>query len=180
MSLMLCCLPLFGAIDDFILHSLYSPAVCILVPLLLCIFYPTLDKWSTARGDTTIILAVGAGVGLGHWVCYQYGYMQKAQTSPPYDIIPPTWTWAGLAVLRMLIGVVVLLTSRAAIKFLTLRSACYLAGCDRNNGDAVKTLIIELPYKFITYTVVAFMMVFLVPMIFRILGIERETFFTEI
>lgn len=179
-SLMLCCLPLFGAIDDFMLHSLYSPVVCILVPLLLCVFYPTLDKWSTARGDTTIILAVGAGVGLGHWVCYQYGYMQKAQTSPPYDIIPPTWTWAGLAVLRTMIGVVVLLTSRAAIKFLTLRSACYLAGCDRKNGDAVKTLIIELPYKFVTYAVVAFMMVFLVPMIFRMLGIERETFFTEI
>ena len=99
-TLMMVFFPLLDPIDDFLLHSSLSPAVCILIPLLLCIFYPPSERWNSARGDTTIIMASNTGVALGHWICYQYGYMQKASTLPPYNIIPPTFNWAGLVVLR--------------------------------------------------------------------------------
>jgi len=179
-SLLFFCFPLLDAMDDFMLHSPYSPAACILVPFLLCVLYPTLRQWSTARGDTTIIMATGAGVGLGHWVCYQYGYMQKADSFPPYDIIQPTWSWAGLVVLRMAIGIAILVTVRASVRTVTFRASCYLAGYDWNDCNVHKTLAVELPYKFVTYSIIAFNMVFLVPMLFHTFGIERETFFTEI
>ena len=58
---------------------------------------------------------------------------------------------------------------------------CYLSGVARNDrARATQMLSVELPYKFVTYLVIAFNTVWLAPQVFRYIGIERETFFTEI
>lgn len=179
-GLMLVVFPLLDIMDDFMLHSSYSPALCVLVPLVLAIFYPTLDKWSTARGDTTIILGVCGGIGLGHWVCYQYGLMERATTPPPYDIIPPSFSWFGQMLLRLSIGVVILFSTRAVMKTLTLNVICWLTKQDKEDVRAHQKLIVELPLKFFTYMAIAFNSVYLAPQVFRYMGIERPTYFTEI
>lgn len=179
--LMVVVLPYLGAIDQFLLYSPYAPAVCIVVPLLLCLVYPTPAQWSTARGDTTLIMSAGSGVALGHWMSFQYGFMQKASLPPPYDIIPPTWAWAGLVALRMTAGVVVLLTVRQCVAAVAYRIACHIAGVDhRDRATAGRQFAVELPYKFVTYATISVAMVYVAPAMFRALGIERETFFTEI
>nr|UCK81541.1 sphingosine-1-phosphate phosphatase 1 [Arenicola marina] len=179
-SLMPVVLPFMDAIDNAILTHPWSPALCLLIPLVMCLAYPTLDRWSTARGDTTLILAVAAGISVGHWVSFQYGFMHKAPTSPPYDIIPPTWQWFGEMLMRLSIGVVILFSTRAVFKAMTLNATCWLAGVDRRDKAAHQNIRIELPCKFITYAAIAFNTVYLAPQVFRYLGIERETFFTEI
>lgn len=180
-ALMPVCFPLLNPIDEFLLNSPYAPAVSVLVPLVLALAYPTLDKWSTARGDTTLILGVGAGVALGHWVCYQYGFMHKALTPPPYEILMPNINWLGQVVMRLCLGVVILVATRALMKATVYNVACYLSGVNRNNYKrTTQMLSVELPYKFVTYLVIAFNTVWLAPQVFHFIGIERETFFTEI
>jgi sphingosine-1-phosphate phosphatase 1 len=172
--------PWLDTIDDFLLHSEYAPYACIFVPLLFSLCYPTLDRWSTARGDTTLILAVTGGVCLGNWFCYQYGWMEKATTLPPYHIINPSLSWLGQMGLRLAIGVVILISTRTIMKMLSFNLVCFLMGCDKNDRTVHQRLVIELPYKFCTYFAIAFNAVFLAPQVFRFLGIERPTYFTEI
>ena len=172
--------PFLDAVDEFMLHSSYSPYVCVLLPLFLCIFYPKLDRWSTARGDTTVILAVSAGVGLGHWFSYQYGFMHRCTEPPPYHIIYPTWMWFGLIWARLVIGVVILFATRAIMKSIVFSVLSLITGLNKAQLKDAQRLSIEIPNKFITYLSIAFNTVYLAPQIFRILGIERETYFTEI
>ena len=172
--------PFLDTIDNFMLNSSLSPTMCILVPFTLALCYPTLEKWSTARGDTTVILAVCGGIGLGHWVCFQYGLMEKAVTPPPYDIIPPSWTWFGQMLLRLAIGVVILFSTRAVMKAIMYNTIRLITGMSSAEMKSQQRLVVELPYKFCTYTVIAFNSVYLAPQVFKFMGIERPTFFTEI
>ena len=172
--------PFLNTIDEFMLTNPHSPYVCVIVPLSLALCYPKLDKWSTARGDTTVILAVSAGVGLGHWFSFQYGFMQRCTDPPPYEIIYPTWLWFGQIWARLVIGVVILVSTRAVMKAIMYNLICVITGIKKTDFKARQSLYIELPEKFVTYTVIAFNTVYLAPQVFRILGIERETFFTEI
>lgn len=179
-GLMVVCFPFLDNIDNFILTHPYAPVALILVPLIMALCYPTLDKWNTARGDTTLILGVGSGVGLGHWFSFQYGFMQRATTLPPYQIIWPTWLWFGQMLLRLALGVVILIATRVVMKLLSYNLVCYIVGVSKEDMQAHKKLSVELPYKLITYTLIAFNSVFLAPQIFSYLGIERETYFTEL
>ena len=180
-ALMIIFLPYLAVIDQFLLYSPYAPVSCVLIPLLLCIIYPAPSEWSTARGDTMLIMSAGSGIALGHWMSFQYGFMRKASLPPPYSIIPPTWTWAGLVVLRMTIGVIVLLIIRQAVAAVVYRFACHIAGIDhRDRAAARQHFVVELLYKFVTYATISVGMVYAAPAMFRALGIERETFFTEI
>jgi sphingosine-1-phosphate phosphatase 1 len=180
-GLMALLLPYLGTVDYFLLHSQLAPLICILVPLALVLIYPTPHCWNTTRRDTTYILAAGSGISLGHWLSFQSGFMMQATTPPPYDIIPPTWTWAALVVVRMALGVGVLLAVRAVVAAVTYRIACRLAGIDpRDTAAARRHTVVDLSHKYITYTTIAAGMVFAAPMLFRAIGIERETYFTEI
>jgi len=179
-GLMVVCFPFLDSIDNFILTHRYAPAALILVPLIMALCYPTIDKWNTARGDTTLILGVGSGIGLGHWFSFQYDFMQRSTTLPPYQIIWPTWHWFGQMLLRLALGVVILIATRVVMKLLSYNLVCYVVGVSKEDMRAHKKLSVELPYKLITYTFVAFNSVFLAPQIFRYLGIERETYFTEL
>lgn len=172
--------PWLDDVDDFMLNSPYSPYLCTVLPLLLALCYPKLDKWSTARGDTTVILAVSAGVGLGHWFSFQYGFMARCANPPPYPIIYPTWLWFVKIWARLVIGVVVLFATRAIMKAIMHNVLSLLTGCKKNELKAAQRLVVELPDKFVTYLMISFNTVYLAPQVFRILGIERETYFTEI
>jgi len=180
-ALMAVFLPYLGVIDQFLLFSPYAPIVCTVVPLLLCVIYPAQSQWSSARSDTVLIVSAGSGVALGHWMSFQYGFMHQASLPPPYAIIPPTWSWAGLVVLRMVTGVAVLLFLRQTVAVVVHRVACYMAGVDHRDRVAARQhFAVELPYKFITYATISVGMVYAAPAMFRALGIERVTFFTEI
>jgi len=179
--LMVVFLPYLGIIDQFLLYSSYAPIVCVVVPLLLCIVYPASNQWSTARSDTMLIVSAASGVALGHWMSFQYSFMHKASSPPPYNIIPPTWTWAGLVVLRMTTGVLMLLIVRQTVATVVYRVACFFARVDhRDRAATLKHFAVELPYRFVTYATISIGMVYAAPAMFRALGIERETFFTEI
>lgn len=179
-SLMPLVFPLLETIDTFLLESPFSPILAVLVPVFLGVYYPKLDRWSTARGDTTIILSVAAGTVLGTWFSYQQGHLRRAPVPPPYDIIYPDLTYAFHLVLRMIIGVLILVITRQILKPITFRLACLACGKSPREEKVYQNLSVEFPYKFITYTTVSFNAVYLAPLVFRYLNIERDTYFTEI
>lgn len=167
------------SLDDFILQSPYSPFVCLSIPLLLCIFYPQYERWSPARGDTFIIVAVLAGVCFGSWLNFQLGVIYKAPGSPPYQIIYPDLANLGLMICRTFVGVIVLFLVRAITKAIGYRLFCRLFKLDRNDPETKQMLCMEISSKYTTYSLVAISAIWLAPVIFRFLEIERESSFTE-
>ncbi len=83
-------------------------------------------------------------------------------------------------VLRLVLGVVILFATRAVFKTLMYSLVCAILGVNKADVKGKQRLSVELPCKFVTYTFIAFNAVYVAPQVFRYLGIERPTFFTEI
>ena len=167
-------------IDEYILTNHASPLLCIAIPVALCLFYPKLERWSTARGDTTVIVSVASGVCVGtHWA-YRLGLMHKSSTAPPYALAHINTYWFLLVALRLVIGVAVLVVTRTVMKSLSLKIVGWVTKIDTKVKENQQQLYVELPYKFVTYFSIAIVTVMVVPNIFWLLNIHRDTYFSEL
>ncbi|KAM5129579.1 sphingosine-1-phosphate phosphatase 1 [Mantella aurantiaca] len=167
-------LPALDLIDNFNLTYKYSPLIIISLHLALGIFSFTLDTWSTSRGDTAEILGSGAGVACGSHVSHMLGLMaEPLPSSMPFTIPVITVNLLGKALLRVFVGLVVLLPVRAVMKRVTIPLACKVFGipCD-DIRQARKRMEVELPYRYLTYGVVGFSVIFCVPYLFTCLGLQ--------
>lgn len=185
--LMALILPWMDTLDHLALSHPASPLLSIILTVAMVVWYPTTDKWTPARGDTTVIVGVGCGTLLGSWLNYQLGIIREPLLPPPYTVIWPTVNMIGLSLLRTMIGLVLIVAVRASFKSLSFATICVLlqvrASDVRAKKDHIslrKRLIVELFYKFITYIAIGFTIIFTAPSIFRIMGVERPTFYTEI
>lgn len=179
-GLMAVLVPLIDVVDYWHLRSVYSPLVTTIVILVISIFYPKRDSWSPARGDTSVITGAGAGILLGCWLNYQLGIVRGPELEPPFPIMWPGNDVAGLALLRAMIGILLLLGSRLIGKLVGLNGLCYIRGLDASDATTLKRVSVEVPQKLITYVTLGMTITFLSPCVFRHLGIERATMFTEV
>lgn len=158
--------------DGFNLDCCYAPLVVVSVHLGLAVFSFTLDTWSTSRGDTAQILGVGAGVALASHLNQRLGLMVAPQPLP----LPLPALSAGLAcaaVLRLGVGVLVLLGTRALLKAVTIPLVCRAFGVSsRDVRKARQHMEVELAYRYLVYGTLGFSMLFLVPLLFRHLGLS--------
>lgn len=159
-------LPALDLIDGFNLTCRYAPLIIISLHLGLGLFSFTLDTWSTSRGDTAQILGTGAGVALASHVNHLLGLMPDP-TPEQLPFTAPTLSagLVGMAMLRLVIGVVVLMTTRAVMKAVTIPLVCRVR-------KARQHMEVELPYRYIVYGVVGFSVLFLVPFLFSCLQIS--------
>ncbi|XP_035598914.1 sphingosine-1-phosphate phosphatase 1-like [Oncorhynchus keta] len=166
--------PALDLIDNFNLTYRYAPLIIISLHLGMGLFSFTLDTWSTSRGDTAQILGTGAGVALASHLNHYLGLMPD----PPLDQLPLTppalsATLLAVAMLRMCLGVLVLLVIRALMKAITIPLACRIFGIP--SGDVRKArqhMEVELPYRYIVYSMVGFSTLFLVPQLFTYLQLS--------
>lgn len=162
-------LPALDVLDGFNLTCRYAPLVTVSLHLGLGLFSFRLDTWSTSRGDTAQILGVGAGVALASHLNHMLGLMPD----PPPEQLPlalPDLSvrLAVVAALRLAVGVVVLLATRALMKAVTIPLVCRVVGVP--SGDlrrARQHVEVELPYRYTVYGTLGFSMLFLVPLLFR-------------
>ncbi|XP_033906205.3 sphingosine-1-phosphate phosphatase 1-like [Acipenser ruthenus] len=166
--------PALEIIDNFNLTCTYAPLIIISLHLAMGLFSFTLDTWSTSRGDTAEILGTGAGVACASHLNYALGLMPD----PPLELLPfsPPALTAGLvgkAVLRFVLGILILLVIRAVMKALTIPLACkiFCIPC-QDIRKARQRMEVELPYRYITYGTVGFSALFLVPCIFSYLHLS--------
>merc|ERR1719318_624992 len=82
-------IPLVDSADEFLLSSPLAPSVTVLLSVLAIWFYPGSDKWTPARGDTTVVLGSYLGTQLGNWLNFQVGIIQGVPVPPPYPILWP-------------------------------------------------------------------------------------------
>lgn len=168
--ILLVSLPVLDLTDLVVLHTRWAPVLVLGLPLVLALLCFRLDAWSTSRGDTAQILGSGAGVTLASHVNAQLGFSRDPTTAS--ITLPDLTVWILLTVLlRMLLGVAVLVLTRAVMKSLTLASLCRVfpstAGGDVRR--ARQHMHIELPYRYIVYSTVGFNVLFLVPLLFSYL-----------
>lgn len=178
--LMVVLVPLIDLVAQWHLTSPYSPFATILVITAMSLFYPKSDRWSPARGDTSVIMGAGSGILLGSWLNYQLGIIRGPGMEPPFPIQWPGMEVAILAVLRAIIGIVCVLGSRFAGKLVGLNFLCWLRGLDSSDPQIQKRVSVEVPNKLITYMSLGLTVTFLSPCVFRHLNIERLTMFTEV
>ncbi|XP_060118013.1 sphingosine-1-phosphate phosphatase 1 [Heteronotia binoei] len=167
-------LPVVDLVDNFNLTHKYAPLIIISLHLALGVFSFTLDTWSTSRGDTAQILGCGAGVACGSHVNYMLSLMpDPSPEALPLPVPSLTVTVLGKAMLRLLIGVVILLLTKTAMKKVTIPLACkiFRIPCD-DIRVARQRMEVELPYRYITYGMVGFSLMFLIPSLFSIMGLS--------
>uniref|UniRef100_A0A8C7Z0A5 Sphingosine-1-phosphate phosphatase 1a n=1 Tax=Oryzias sinensis TaxID=183150 RepID=A0A8C7Z0A5_9TELE len=165
--------PLLHKIDSYYMMGQYSPLVVLVSHVSLGLVAFSLDSWSTSRGDTAQALGTAAGAALASHMNYQLGLLQD----PPLSSLPLTLPAlsAGLvlrSLLRFLIGVAVLLLTRMMMKAVTIPFLCRLFGLPADDvRQARQQMRVELPYRYIVYSVVGFSCVFFVPQLFSIFNL---------
>ena len=170
------------AIDSLTLNNPYAPIFLTGVPLIWCLTYPKLDHWSTARGDTTLVLGTGVGQALGHWWSKRQGIMHPGPSASamPLPISMPTVCSFTQATIRLLVGTLMLVIIRFVVKTIVFEVSCLLSGVSRKDPKAKEQLSVELPCKYITYIAIASCCVVACPMAFEHLGVQRESFYYEL
>ncbi|PAA47807.1 hypothetical protein BOX15_Mlig033632g1 [Macrostomum lignano] len=149
--------------------------------ILLCLAYPSMQRWNTARGDSTTILAGLCGIYVGAWLAYQHNMYDRPKLPPPYQVkFPPDLEFFGTSAVRMALGGTLLMAIRAVSKFAFYRGLCRLYGLDFSDAKNAQLLKVELPYKFATYTLVSFSVTYVSPLLFRGIGIHRIVEFTDL
>ncbi|KAM4723539.1 sphingosine-1-phosphate phosphatase 1-like [Anableps anableps] len=164
-------LPALDTIDSFNLTCHFAPLVIVSLPLALALFSFTLDTWSTSRGDTAQILGVGAGVALASHVNQVLGLV----TDPRADQLPLTVPSLNVslvcaAMLRSVLGVMVLVAIRAVMKAITIPLVCRVFRVPSSDVRKARQHVeVELPYRYIVYGTIGFSVLFLVPLLFTYL-----------
>ncbi|KAI4461009.1 sphingosine-1-phosphate phosphohydrolase [Holotrichia oblita] len=104
--------PLVDQFDNYFLTSPTGPLLCLVLSILTIIYYPSSDKWTPTRGDTTMIVSVCVGVQSGSWLNYQTGVMSSAELSPPYAIMWPSFVMIGCIVIRTVLGFLIVFATK--------------------------------------------------------------------
>ena len=127
------------------------------------------NKWTMDRGDTGAILGSGMGVILGF---HLHGRFPDDFDSGPFVIAMPSLQVIGASVVRFVVGVLLLLPTRFVMKLLCFR---LLPAIMPTHGvkEVVKRPLVELPYKIITYSMIALNTTYLVFYVFEICNISR-------
>lgn len=160
--------PALDLIDGFNLTCCYAPLVIVSLHLGLGLFSFNLDTWSTSRGDTAQILGTGAGVALASHVNHLLGLMPDPTPEQlPFTMPALSAGLVTVAVLRLVLGVLVLVATRALMKAITIPAACWVFRVPSADvRKARQHMEVELPYRYIVYGAMGFNMLFLVPLLF--------------
>uniref|UniRef100_A0A1B0DM25 Phosphatidic acid phosphatase type 2/haloperoxidase domain-containing protein n=1 Tax=Phlebotomus papatasi TaxID=29031 RepID=A0A1B0DM25_PHLPP len=185
--LMLPLIPLVDWADYYILSHKFSPVLLTIVSILLIAIYPRADRWTPTRGDTTLCLAVCVGIHIGAWINYQAGDMKVPTTEPPYPVIWPSHRLLGQILLRTVLGLCAIVATRAIAKSVSYAFICAVLGKSqdqiRRSEDTLQNrpkILVDLFYKYFTYFWIGFNTQYLLPNFFKLLGIGRPDFYTEI
>lgn len=176
--IMAVCIPFVDMIDCLLIAHPWCFPVFNLVCIGLCLAYPELKVWSTARGDTTQVLAVFSGIYQGLWYTGQVTTPEMAAAAA----LSAHTGWASVVVGfgRQLLGVVVLVVVLESLKKGVIFIMATLLGLDPHDPASKQHLWVELPYKYIGYFTPSFCASYFMPRLFQYLGWHRRNYLLEI
>ena len=127
-----------------------------------------------------MIVSVASGVCVGTHMARQLGMMHKSTVEPPYVLGDIDTAWCGLIFVRLVIGVVLLVITRQVMKTVALKVVALVTKIDTKVKENQQKLCVELPCKFLTYFSIAMVNCLVVPIVFKLLNIHRESYFYEL
>lgn len=163
--------PHWDSLDFFQLNSPLSPAITLVLPLILCYKYPELDHYSATRGDTTIILGASAGCSVGYWLNQRLGVTFEPSGPFPATLPPMTPVIFTLGVARFCVGLSLLVLTRQVTKWLALRLLCFHYGVAVDDVSARRRREVEVPLKFSTYSAIGLVNSVVVCRVFELMGL---------
>lgn len=175
---MLLTVPFVETVDKFILTYSFSLPIVVLICIVLCLLYPTQERWNTARGDTILVLGVFSGIYAGLWLTVHLTEFRELPHFSPYA--QSLFGQIVLVAIRQLVGVIIILLFLTIIKLSLLNSLSWYFGFDPKNPVTKHYFAIELPYKYISYFISGAAAAYLVPLIYLKLNIARLNYYSEI
>ena len=169
--------PYVSAIDNFQLNFTFAPILNFILGIILIKCYPSVKQWSTARSDTTVILGATFGSLSAATMMNKLGLLDKPLTPPIYSIIPPN---LGLCFVRTIVGMLIVVATRQLAKTAVLRVTCWYYGLDWKDPESKRSAKVEMPYYYLTYSTIGFNACFTCPLVYRMLGINRDYSYTEL
>ncbi|XP_062606107.1 sphingosine-1-phosphate phosphatase 2-like [Saccostrea cucullata] len=156
----------------------FAPFVVLTTAIAMCtVLYPQSKDGSSSKGDAVQIVSVLTGVSIGSWLNYYFHFTTTGGLSGPYDVNIPTVRDLAIQILRFFIGVVIIALLKLTLKEITVRLFSKFYGLKTPNPEHPS---VKIAYKFAVYGTIGFSVVFLVPFIHCMFGLERETYFQEV
>lgn len=162
-------LPFLTVIDNVIFNSPYFPLMAVLLVLIMLYIYPIETFWTSDRGDTAAIVGAAFGMCLA---MHFHGPFPDDLDKGPFVVHFPSYQSLVLALLRFIIGILLVYPTRFIMKLLCYR---FLPAIVPTHGvdEVGKRPLVELPYKIVTYGTLAFSAAYLCPIVFEMCGINR-------
>ena len=168
--MLILCLPAIPYFDWFVFdfnHTLI--AVHLIIIILLYIYPVEPDRWSMDRGDTAAILGVGMGTVIGY---HLHGRFPDDLETGPLEVSLPSLQVVGVSTVRFVVGVLLVLPTRFIMKLLCFRLLPLIMPT-HGVQEVVKRPLVELPYKIITYGMIAVSISLFAYHVFDICNISR-------
>lgn len=177
-------IPFLPLVDysDMLVKFYWFPLLLMLITVILIVAYPTGNTWTPTRGDTTIILATCVGIQIAAWLNYRQYSVEYPPLLPPYELNLPEWRELGFVVIRTLLGYLGIVISFLIFEFVNKGFDWMLTRMKVTIRDVhTKRRIprIDLIYKYLTYSTTSFQIVYLFPLIFQYLNINRSNYYWE-
>ncbi|GFR74857.1 sphingosine-1-phosphate phosphatase 1 [Elysia marginata] len=178
--------PFVDQVDKFLMHHPHALPIMVATCIILCFLYPSLDKWSTARGDTTLVLGVFSGIYAGMWLTGKFHpsdvdyFVTPMPEAPPFSLALPPVPDMLLALVRQVVGVAIVVVVLTGLKFGILNALANLMSLDPKDPNTKRHLAVELPYKYVSYFLSAAAATYVMPLLFLRLGIARPSYYSEI
>lgn len=183
--LLLFTIPIADYGDHFLLTSPLAPILTLTLSVLSIVYYPGSYKWTPARGETTYIIGGYFGTQLGCWLNYLLGIIH-----PPADIsnvpLQPLLLQFFLGLSRVVLGLFCIGCLRALVKPVSFQIGCLLLQTDKQtllkqefHLKNKKKLVVDLFCKFVTFSAIGFGITFVSPLLFKLVGCDRPSYWTE-
>ncbi|CAF2590285.1 unnamed protein product [Rotaria sp. Silwood2] len=169
--------PYVNIIDNFQVNFTLAPLLNFCLGIFLMKCYPSVEEWSTARSDTTVILGSTFGLLSATTMMQKFGLLARPLTPPIYSITAPN---LGFCVLRTITGLLIVYATRQIVKTIVLRVTSIIYGLDWRDPKIKRFAKVEMPYYYLTYFAIGFNIAFTCPLAFRAIGINRDYSYTEL
>ncbi|KAL4107164.1 hypothetical protein QTP88_017549 [Uroleucon formosanum] len=176
--------PLADVLDRYLMYNEWTPLILIVVTVSLILIYPTGDQWTPTKGDTTIILGTFAGILTGGWLIVTLGIQDDYRVMNPMNnpISWPSIYDLGLIVIRSGLGYCCIVLLFLIIKYiLCVVDKILIKSGMRIFDDALNRHIplLDITYKYLTFYLVSFNIMVLIPMLQKLLSMSRQSFYHE-
>lgn len=170
-------IPCIDKVDWFVQTHPVAPVILFLMCLVLTVCYPNPTMGNNTKGDAVQIISSCTGFLLGQWTNYFNGMSYVVERTDLLILAIPTLKDIVTAILRFIVGGIVLVFIKTVVKAVSIKGVSYIIGLSKPDGY---NHTVKIWYKFITYMSLGVIMTWTAPILHGRFGLGRPEFYTEV